>query len=431
VYLLYSATLFLVALLSAPWWLVQMTRLGKYRAGLTERLGRVPNRILREAAEGPVIWIHAVSVGEALAISELVSRLRVRFGRARILISTTTQTGQKLAAERFGAENVFYFPLDFAFAIRPYLRRLKPDVIVLAETEFWPNFIRLANSSGAKIIVTNARISDRSFPRYRRFAALMRPVLRNIDAFLTQSKIDAERLVEIGAPEERVFVAGNLKFEVNPPDTSHGIVRELAKAFEGGSSVPVIVAGSTVEGEEPIVLNAFRGVLQAFPTARMILAPRHRERFDATASLLEGSGIPFARRSKLSGELTELEPGSVLLLDSIGELSAIYSLADIAFVGGSLVPRGGHNILEPAYFGKAIVVGPHTENFRDIVSYFTAEDAVLICEADELGDRWVALLREAAVRKQFGERARAVFQRRSGATDRTVDAIAERMKSSR
>jgi 3-deoxy-D-manno-octulosonic-acid transferase len=407
-----------------------MARLGKYRAGLSERLGRVPSRIVQNAT-GPVIWIHAVSVGEALAISELVSRLRARFATARILISTTTQTGQKLAAERFGAENVFYFPLDFAFAVRPYLRRLKPDVIVLAETEFWPNFIRLAHSSGAKIIVTNARISDHSFPRYRRFAALMRPVLRQIDAFLTQSKTDAERLVEIGAPKDRVIVAGNLKFEVKPPDTSHGIVRDLAKAFERDSIAPVIVAGSTVEGEEPIVLDAFRKLLSAYPTSRLLLAPRHRERFESIASLLETSGISFARRSKLPGDLAELKPGSVLLLDSIGELSAIYSLADIAFVGGSLVPRGGHNILEPAYFGKAIVVGPHTENFRDIVSYFTAEDAVLICEPEELADRWLALLREPGVRKQFGERARAVFQQRSGATDRTMDAIAERMKSSR
>jgi 3-deoxy-D-manno-octulosonic-acid transferase len=407
-----------------------MARLGKYRAGLSERLGRVPSRIVQNAT-GPVIWIHAVSVGEALAISELVSRLRARFATARILISTTTQTGQKLAAERFGAENVFYFPLDFAFAVRPYLRRLKPDVIVLAETEFWPNFIRLAHSSGAKIIVTNARISDHSFPRYRRFAALMRPVLRQIDAFLTQSKTDAERLVEIGAPKDRVIVAGNLKFEVKPPDTSHGIVRDLAKAFERDSFAPVIVAGSTVEGEEPIVLDAFRKLLSAYPTSRLLLAPRHRERFESIASLLETSGISFARRSKLPGDLAELKPGSVLLLDSIGELSAIYSLADIAFVGGSLVPRGGHNILEPAYFGKAIVVGPHTENFRDIVSYFTAEDAVLICEPEELADRWLALLREPAVRKQFGERARAVFLQRSGATDRTVHAIAERMKSSR
>ena len=427
VYLLYSAALLLVALISAPWWLVQMMRAGKYRAGLSERLGRVPNRIFRETA-GPVVWIHAVSVGEALAISELVTRLRARFADMRVVISTTTQTGQKLAADRFGAENVFYFPLDFAFAIKPYLQKLKPDVIVLAETEFWPNFIRLANASGAKIIVTNARISDRSFPRYRRFAGLMRPVLKNIDTFLSQSALDADRLVEIGAPQDRVRVAGNLKFEVKPPDTSGGFVQGVAKAIAGGGMAPVIVAGSTVEGEEPMVLEAFRAVLSAFPNALLILAPRHKERFESVASLLEASGPRFIRRSRSSEEMHEMRPGSVLLLDTIGELAATYSVADIAFVGGSLVPRGGHNILEPAYFGKAIVTGPYTENFREIISYFTAEDAVLICEATELADRWLALLREPGVRMEFGRRAKAVFEKRSGATERTIEAIAERLE---
>jgi 3-deoxy-D-manno-octulosonic-acid transferase len=424
VYLLYSAVLLLAALVSAPWWLVQMLRQGKYRAGLSERLGRVPERIAKGSA-GPVIWIHAVSVGEALAISELVSRLRTRVPNARIVVSTTTQTGHKLAAERFGAENVFYFPLDFAVAIRPYMRRLKPSVVVLAETEFWPNFIRLANEAGAKIVVTNARISDRSFPRYRRFAGLMKPVLRNIDAFLAQSKLDAERLVEIGAPRERVSVGGNLKFEVKPPDASMEIVNVLRTAIAEGVA-PVIVAGSTVEGEEPLVLDAFRAVLARFPKALLILAPRHKERFQSAVSLLESSGMRFTRRTELAVEAAEVRAGSVLLLDSIGELAAVYSLADVAFVGGSLVPRGGHNILEPAYFGKAIVVGPHTENFRDIISYFTAEEAVLVCEAEELGNRWLALLSEPGVRDAFGERARAVFQKRSGATERTVEAILSR-----
>jgi 3-deoxy-D-manno-octulosonic-acid transferase len=424
VYLLYSAVLLLAALVSAPWWLVQMLRQGKYRAGLSERLGRVPERIA-EGSAGPVIWIHAVSVGEALAISELVSRLRTRVPNARIVVSTTTQTGHKLAAERFGAENVFYFPLDFAVAIRPYMRRLKPSVVVLAETEFWPNFIRLANEAGAKIVVTNARISDRSFPRYRRFAGLMKPVLRNIDAFLAQSKLDAERLVEIGAPRERVSVGGNLKFEVKPPDASMEIVNVLRTAIAEGVA-PVIVAGSTVEGEEPLVLDAFRAVLARFPKALLILAPRHKERFQSAVSLLESSGMRFTRRTELAVEAAEVRAGSVLLLDSIGELAAVYSLADVAFVGGSLVPRGGHNILEPAYFGKAIVVGPHTENFRDIISYFTAEEAVLVCEAEELGNRWLALLSEPGVRDAFGERARAVFQKRSGATERTVEAILSR-----
>ena len=373
-----------------------------------------------------MIWIHAVSVGEALAISELVSRLRTRVPNARIVVSTTTQTGHKLAAERFGAENVFYFPLDFGFAIRPYMRGLKPSVVVLAETEFWPNFIRLANGAGAKIVVTNARISDRSFPRYRRFAGLMKPVLRNIDAFLAQSKLDAERLVEIGAPKERVSVGGNLKFEVKPPDASMEIVNVLRSAIAREGVAPVIVAGSTVEGEEPLVLDAFRAVLARFPKALLILAPRHKERFESAVGLLESSGMRFARRTELAVEAAEVRAGSVLLLDSIGELAAVYSLADVAFVGGSLVPRGGHNILEPAYFGKAIVVGPHTENFRDIISYFTAEDAVLICEAEELGNRWLALLSEPGVRDAFGERARAVFQKRSVATERTVEAILSR-----
>jgi len=259
----------------------------------------------------------------------------------------------------------------------------------------------------------------------------MRPVLRNIDAFLTQSKTDAERLVAIGAPEERVHVAGNLKFEVKPPDTSAGFVPKLAAAIQSNAIMPVVVAGSTVEGEEALVLEAYHAVVSAFPSALLILAPRHRERFEAVAGLLNSLGMRFVRRSSLPDENGALQSGSVLLLDSIGELAATYSLADIAFVGGSLVPRGGHNILEPAYFGKAIVIGPHTENFRDIVSYFTAEDAVLICESSELGDRWLALLREPGVRQAFGERARAVFQQRSGATDRTVEAVVERMKGPR
>lgn len=407
-----------------------MLRQGKYRAGLSERLGRVPERIVKDGA-GPVIWIHAVSVGEALAISELVSRLKAQVQGARVVVSTTTQTGYKLAAERFGAENVFYFPLDFAFAIRPYMQRLRPKVVVLAETEFWPNFIRLATEAGAKIVVTNARISDRSFPRYRRFAGLMRPVLRNIDAFLAQSKLDAERLVEIGAPQERVSVGGNLKFEVKPPDTSLGFVRALAASIATQGIGPVIVAGSTVEGEEPLVLDAFRTVTAQFPKALLILAPRHKERFENVADLLKSSAMQFVRRTELSAEATEVRAGSVLVLDSIGELAAVYSLADVAFVGGSLVPRGGHNILEPAYFGKATVVGPHTENFRDIIKYFTAEDAVLVCESEELGERWIALLRESVVRNAFGRRARTVFEQRSGATERTVDAIVSRLRTPR
>ena len=429
-YLLYSAAFIVAALLSAPWWLVQMMRLGKYRAGFAERLGRVPERIRRQETGGGV-WIHAVSVGEALAVSELVTRLRQRLPKQRVVVSTTTQTGQKLAAERFGAENVFYFPLDLGFAIGPYLRALQPKVIVLAETEFWPNFLRLAKRSGARILVTNARISDRSLPRYKTFRGWMRPVLRHVDRFLAQSNTDAQRLIEIGAEADRVATAGNLKFEVRPPDGRQEFVRDLGNRLQQDSIAPVIVAGSTVEGEEPLVLDAFRSVLARFPRALLMLAPRHKERFAEVEAQLAASRVAFAVRSRLSADFRDVQPGSVLLLDSIGELAATYSLADIAFVGGSLVPRGGHNILEPAYFGKAIVIGPYTENFRDIVAYFTAEDAVLVCEAHEMGERWLALLGEPAVRKAFGARAQQVFNSQSGATQRTVEAVMTLLESAR
>ena len=214
-YWLYSALLAVSLVLSLPYWLFQMARKGKYRAGLAERLGRVPRRIYPRT--GPsTIWIHAVSVGEVLAVSSLVARLRERFPDHQVLVSTTTATGQKLARSRFGEENVFYFPLDFAFCIRPYLRALRPELVVMAETEFWPNFLRESKASGAKIAIVNARISDRSLPGYLRFRKWLRPVLQTVDLFLAQSAEDGRRLGEIGAVADRVRVTGNLKFEVRP-----------------------------------------------------------------------------------------------------------------------------------------------------------------------------------------------------------------------
>ena len=254
-YLIYSALLAAAMLVSLPYWLLQSMRHGKYRAGLGERLGRIPRRLVAQPAR-PAIWIHAVSVGEVLAISGLVTELTKRFSQHRVVISTTTDTGQKLARTRFGAENVFYFPLDFAFAIRPYLRLLQPQLVVIAETEFWPNFLRLAHASGARIAVVNARISDRSWPGYRRFRRLLAGVLQHVDLFLTQTSEDARRLEEIGAPPERVLATGNLKFDV-PVPAAPPIIASLRAAFQQAQTGPVIVCGSTVEGEEPLLLQAF------------------------------------------------------------------------------------------------------------------------------------------------------------------------------
>jgi 3-deoxy-D-manno-octulosonic-acid transferase len=416
-YLLYSALLAAGLLVTLPYWMFGKRRHGKYREGLSERLGKVPVR-LRPRPE-PAIWIHAVSVGEVLAVSELVKELRQRFPQYRVVVSTTTATGQKLAKQHFGDESVFYFPLDLAFAIRPYLSRLQPRLIVLAETEFWPNFLRLAHAAGARISVVNARISDRSWPGYRRFSGILKRVLQNIDLFLAQTAEDASRLRDIGAPAARVQASGNLKFDVAAP-TPPAIVASLRSALRQAGAGPVVVCGSTVEGEEGLLLRAFENVLASHPRAVMILAPRRPERFAVVAQLLEHLGIRFWRRSLWSGDTIA---GGVFLVDTIGELASLYALADVAFVGGSLVPRGGHNIIEPAQHGVAIMVGTHTENFRDIVSLFQSQGAVRVVGPAEFPLVLMELLSDEAERVALGRRAAETLRSQMGATEKTLQAL--------
>jgi len=425
-YFLYSALLAGGMILTLPYWMMQMSRHGKYRAGLGERLGKVPDRIA-SLAGGPTIWVHAVSVGEVLAASRLVEELRQCFPRHRVVVSTTTDTGQKLARKHFGPENVFYFPMDFAFAIRPYLRCLRPALVVIAETEFWPNFLRLAHESGARIAVVNARISDRSWPSYRRFRFLLSRVLRAVDLFLAQTKEDARRLREIGAPPDRVNVSGNLKFDM-PLPAMPSIVTSLRATFEQAAAGPIIVCGSSVDEEEPLLLRAFENILASHPRTVMILAPRHPERFAEVAQLLEKLGIRFWRRSLWSGDPIV---GGVLLIDTIGELAALYSLADVAFVGGSLVPRGGHNIIEPAQYGVPIVVGPHTENFRDMVRLFQKREAVRVVSSAELPLVLMELISNHTVRATLGQRAAETLRLQTGATRRTAEALEKLLGTAR
>ena len=423
---LYSAALGLGLLVSLPYWLLQMVRHGKYRAGFAERMGRVPARLHLPRGEEPVIWIHAVSLGEVLAVGGLVEELGRRFPRRRIVISTTTDTGQVLARQRFGEANVFYFPVDFAFAIRAYLSALRPQLVVIAETEFWPNFLRLAHAGGARIAIVNARISDRSWPKYRRFRGLLKRALIHVDAFMAQTEEDASRLREIGAIPERVRVTGNLTFGIAAPSPPV-IVESLKKSIEMSGSGPVLVCGSTVEGEEALLLKAFENVLVQHPEAVMILAPRHPERVREVSTLIEKMSIRFFRRSDWNGEGLG---GTVLLLDTIGELAALYALADIAFVGGSLVPRGGHNIIEPAQYGVATVVGNHTENFRDIVSLFQSRDAVRIVGPAELPLVFLDLLANEAERRELGKRAAETMRSQAGATARTADGLQQLLERS-
>jgi 3-deoxy-D-manno-octulosonic-acid transferase len=424
-YLLYSALLALVMIVTLPYWLLQMLRHGKYRAGLRQRLGAVP-AALSPIPPARTIWVHAVSVGEVVASAAVIEGLRHEFPSRRVLVSTTTATGQKLAQKRFGKENVFYFPLDFAFAIRPYLDALHPELCVIAETEFWPNFLRLARQSGARIAVINCRISDRSFPRYQRLRPLLAKVLDNVDLFLPQTEEDCKRLVAIGAVEAKATVAGNLKFDVAPP-AAPAIIATLRDAFaekegEPPPAWPILVCGSTLDGEEGALLSAFRNILLMHPRAVMILAPRHPERFDEVANLIEQLGFPMWRRSLWGGELLS---GGVFLLDTIGELAAMYSLATVAFVGGSLVPRGGHNILEPSLYGVPVVTGNHYENFRDIVEFFLSRNAVRVVGLAELPLVLIELIEHAEERATLGRNALSALESQRGATARTIRALSD------
>jgi 3-deoxy-D-manno-octulosonic-acid transferase len=419
----YNLALLLVLLVGSPWWLWRMATTQKYREGLWERLGRV--RRLRDKADRPLIWVHAVSVGEVLAVTRLINALDAVLPEYFVAVSTTTRTGQALARERFGSSRVFYCPLDLHWAVRAYLNALQPRLLILAETEFWPNLLNGCFRRGIPVAVVNARISDRSWPRYRMVRHLFQPLLRRIARVLAQTKTDADRLKAIGCQPDRVTVAGNLKFDVRAATEAEAT--QLLKIL--APDLRLIVAGSTLEGEEPALLQAWPQLLAADPQLALVLAPRHPERFGAVAALLDSSGIPWVRRSdwksKPAGTFKPLRPGEIVLLDTIGELASVYSLATVAFIGGSLFPTGGHNPLEPAQFAVPIVMGPHYANFRAIAEDLLAHDALRIAAKEELAATLIELLCNPAAARAMGERAKQVFNQQAGATSQCVDALRE------
>ena len=423
----YNLALLAALVLGAPWWLWRMATTEKYREGLRERLGRV--RTLQGRAGRQLIWVHAVSVGEVLAVSRLVKELDTALPNYFVAVSTTTRTGQQLARERFGSNHVFYCPLDLPWAVRAYLNALQPHMLVLAETEFWPNMLSGCFQRGIPVAVVNARVSDRSFPRYQRLRALWRPFLHRLKLVMAQTETDAARLITIGCDPSRVSVAGNLKFDVRAADDS-----EAARQIKAlGSGLRFLIAGSTLEGEEAALLKVWPQLLRAEPTLAMVLAPRHPERFAAVAALLDQSGVSWVRRSAWRGtsedSLAPLSAGQVVLLDTIGELASLYSLASTAFVGGSLIPSGGHNPLEPAQFGVPIVMGPHYQNFRAIVDDLRAHNAIQIATSENFAQVLVDLLTNREEALAMGQRARQVFDQQAGATERCVAALTALLSS--
>jgi 3-deoxy-D-manno-octulosonic-acid transferase len=425
-YFLYSLLLTLAIFALLPLFLLDALRHGKYVAGLRERLGGVPEFDRNGRA---VLWLHCVSVGETQAARPLVRALAERFPSHALVVSTTTLTGQTLAREVFrdDAAAVFYFPFDWAWSVRRSLRRIRPSLVLVLETELWPRFLRECRRTGVPVALVNGRISEKSFRGYRKLGRFIKSVTGALTLAIMQTEADAERIRALGLAPERARISGNIKFDA---DTEAGAINdELRERFAFDDERPLIVAASTHAPEEAITLDAFRQTRAAFDdgsqSPRLLIAPRHPERFNEVAALLEASGFSWARRSSLpqAGD----RACDVLLLDSIGELRGVYSLAALVFVGGSIAPTGGHNVLEPAAASRCIITGAHTFNFSSIMRDFLEQEALVqlppLSDAQApavLAQTFRELLNDGERRRRTGERARNALALSRGATDKTI-----------
>jgi 3-deoxy-D-manno-octulosonic-acid transferase len=425
-YIFYSAVALAIAVLASPWFLYQALRHGKYVGTLGPRMGRLPVSFNVDGDES--IWIHAVSVGEALTARALATDLKARYPRLRLFLSTTTMAGQQVARKSLSnVDAVFYFPFDWTFIVRRTLRLVRPRLFIMMETEIWPNLLRECRRRGVGTVMINGRISNRSYPRYRMVRPFIRRVLADVDRFCVQSEESARRLIDLGANPAQVTVTGSLKFDSLelPAPTAHGRPRErVLRFFQISSTRTVVVAGSTLRGEEAAVLRAFAPIKATMPGALAILAPRQPERFPEVERLARDAGFVAIRRSELP---IDAEPhADVVVLDTIGELAQLYQLATAVFVGGSLVDHGGHNILEPAIFGKPIVFGPHMHNFKEIAEAFLSNDAAIQVQSErDLDEALLALVTDPVRRARLGAAARALVAANRGAKTKTLAVIAE------
>jgi 3-deoxy-D-manno-octulosonic-acid transferase len=401
---------------------------GKYRTGWSEKLfGRVPFR----DGQAPCIWFHAVSVGEVLQLEPVLAELRQSLSGVEFVISTTTPTGRSVAKAKFPGHHICYFPLDFSWAVREAVRRLRPTAIVLVELELWPNFVFHAHRCGIPLSLINGRISQRSSRGYARIRPLMARLLDCFDVLAAQNALYATRLAGLGAPRDRLYVTGSIKFDRVNTDRTNPRTDELRQCFKIAPAERVFIAGSTQSPEESAALDAYIAARRTHPDLRLIVVPRHKERFDEVAHLIESRGMPLFRRSWTSS--TALPPVSkpdstppVLLLDTLGELAACWGLADIAFVGGSLGNRGGQNMIEPAGYGAALLFGPNTQNFRDVVELLLRDDAArVVRDAADLSRALADCLADPDRARAAGARAQKLVLAQQGATARTVDLLAD------
>jgi 3-deoxy-D-manno-octulosonic-acid transferase len=421
-YLLYNSLLLLASLVALPYFAAKSIRTTKYRAGLQQRFGQVPQDVVAALQGRRPLWLHAVSVGEVIAAVPLVQVLRHRFPHLPMLISTVTETGQATAREKMAAEACLYFPLDYPWVVRQVIARLQPRLFLMVETEIWPNFLHELTRQEIPAILVNGRISPGSFRGYQRLRPFMRRIMPSITTFSMQTELDAERIIAIGAEPSRVHITGNIKYDLPLAPLSHAEEQAL-RADLGIGGAPVFMAGSTHRGEEDIVIEAYLRARARVPTLRLLLAPRHLDRLDEIEALLRKHQLTVHRRSQ--GRMHAQDtPASVFLVDTIGELAQLYAVGTVVFVGGSFVPIGGHNVLEPAAHRKAIVFGPHMHNFHEIATaLLEAGGALQVQHSEALGEQVSALLQHSERCQAYGEAAYQVLRANQGAIARTVQLI--------
>jgi 3-deoxy-D-manno-octulosonic-acid transferase len=424
-YLAYSFLTLLFFVLVSPYLLYQAIRYKKYIGSLAQRLGYLPVSFNLDGDES--IWIHAVSVGEVLTARALIPDLKRRYPHLRLFLSTTTIPGNQLARRNVSdLDAVFYFPLDWGFIVNRTLDLVKPRLFIMMETEIWPNLLRACRRRGVRAVVVNGRISSRSYPRYRWIRPFFKQVLGDVDRFCVQSEESARRLTDLGADQARITVTGSLKFDSLqiPAASAHGRPRDrVLRFFRMNSGRAVVIAGSTMRGEDEPVLRAFGRLASIAGRPLLVLAPRHPERVGDVERLASQAGFSVVRRSELP---IDAEPRpDVVILDTIGELAQLYQIATVVFVGGSLIDSGGHNILEPAIFGKPIVFGPHMQNFAEIADAFLINGAAVQVHSDrELEEVLINLLTDPVRRARLGAAARALVEANRGAKDKSLDVIA-------
>ena len=382
---------------------------------LRERLGSLSFSL--KTRNGKVVWVHAVSVGEVLSSVPLIKELKKRYPSLLIVLSTVTDTGQGIAAQKLSdLADIVYLPFDLSAVIRRMIKTVRPALFIVMETELWPNIFRVLRRKGVPILIFNGRISDDSFRGYRKIRFFMKKVLECVDLFCMQELIYKERIEALGADKERTRVIGNFKFDIEPPKR----LPDWAAFLKG----PVILAGSTHEGEEELMVAVFERLRKDLPGLNLILAPRHPGRFDRAEEIVKARGLPYARRSKLAGaeSISHDKGGTVLILDTIGELASAYGAADVAIIGGSFSNHGGHNPLEPAFWGKCVVCGPHMENFPFIQDFYAAKSAVR-ADSESLYDVLRELIRSPEKRKAMGERARLIYGEKAGAVEKAMEVL--------